>query len=74
VCLGCTRHFLETHGTPLHGKQVNPDKLGWALAALAAGLGIRAVARVFTTDPPTVLCWLVEAAEHLEAFSSSVTK
>jgi transposase-like protein/IS1 family transposase len=69
VCLGCKRHFLETHGTPLHGKQVDPDKLVWAIAALAEGLGIRAVARVFETDPNTVLRWLVEAAEHLEAFS-----
>jgi IS1 family transposase len=57
------------HGMPLHGKQVDPDKLVWAIAALAEGLGIRAVARVFETDPTTVLCWLVEAADHLEAFS-----
>ena len=69
MCLGCQRHFLETHGTPFHGKQVDPDKLVWAIAALAEGLGIRAVARVFETDPNTVLGWLVEAAEHLEAFS-----
>ena len=27
VCLGCTRHVLEPHGTPFHGKQVDPDKL-----------------------------------------------
>jgi hypothetical protein len=69
VCLGCRSYFLETHGTPFHGKQVNPDTLVWALAALAEGLGIRAVARVFETNPTTVLGWLVEAAEHLEAFS-----
>lgn len=69
VCLGCRGYFLETAGTPLHGKQVEPDKLVWALAALAEGLGIRAVARVFETDPNTVLGWLVEAADHLEAFS-----
>jgi transposase-like protein len=69
VCLGCKRHFLETHSTPFHGKQVEPDKLVWAIAALAEGLGIRAVARVFETDPNTVLLWLVEAADHLEAFS-----
>jgi IS1 family transposase/transposase-like protein len=69
VCLGCHGYFLETHGTPLHGKQVEPDKLVWAIAALAEGLGLRAVARVFETDPTTVLGWLVEAAEHLEAFS-----
>src|SRR5262245_61893952 len=69
VCLSCKRHFLETHGTPLHGKQVEPDKLVWAIAARAEGLGIRAVARVFETDPNTILGWLVEAADHLKAFS-----
>src|SRR5215510_5675603 len=69
VCLRCKRHFLETHGTPFHGKQVEPDTRVWAIAALAEGLGIRAVARVFETDPTTVLGWLVEAADHLEAFS-----
>lgn len=69
VCLSCKRHFLETHGTLFHGKQVDPDKLVWAIGALAEGLGIRAVARVFETDANTVLRWLVEAADHLEAFS-----
>jgi IS1 family transposase len=41
----------------------------WAVGALAEGLGIRAVARVFEVDPNTVLQWLVEAADHLKAFS-----
>jgi hypothetical protein len=36
---------------------------------LAAGLGIRAVARVFEVEPHAMLNWLVEAAEHLEACS-----
>ena len=35
VCLSCHRHFLETHGTLFHGKQVDPDKLVWAITALA---------------------------------------
>src|SRR5919108_817404 len=69
LCLGCRGYFLETHGTPFHGKHVDSDTLVWAIAALAEGLGIRAVARVFAVDPHTVLGWLVEAAEHLEAFS-----
>jgi hypothetical protein len=43
--------------------------LVWAIAALAEGFGIRAVARVFEVDPNTVLGWLVEAAAHLQAFS-----
>ena len=62
-------YFLETHGTPLYGKRVAADLLVWAVGALAEGLGIRAVARVFEVDPHTVLAWLVEAAEHLQAFS-----
>src|SRR5499425_491920 len=68
-CTACGVYFLETHGTIFHGKRVSPDLLVWAVGALAEGLGIRAVARVFEVDPNTVLQWLVEAAEHLQAFS-----
>jgi IS1 family transposase len=69
VCLGCRGYVLETVGTPFHAKQVDPDKLVWAIAALAEGLGIRAVARVFEVDPHTILGWLVEVAKHLETFT-----
>lgn len=69
VCLGGKRPLLETIGTPLHGTHGDPDKLVWAIGARAEGLGSRAVARVFETDPTTVLGWLVAATEHLEAFS-----
>src|SRR5499433_2741116 len=71
-CTACEGYFLETHGTPLHGKRVAPEKLVWAVGALVEGLGIRAVARVFEVDPNTVLQWLVEAADHLTAFSQYV--
>ena len=46
-----------------------PEKLVWAVGALAEGLGIRAVARVFEVDPNTVLAWLVAVADHAVAFS-----
>ncbi len=68
-CSACERYFLETHGTPFHGKRVAPDLLVWAVGALAEGLGIRAVGRVFAVDPNTVLAWLLEVADHLKAFS-----
>jgi len=68
-CTGCGGYFQETHGTPLHGKRVAPEKLVWAVGALAEGLGIRAVARVFEVDPNTVLVWLVEVADHAAVFS-----
>jgi len=71
-CTGCDGYFLETHGTLCHGKRVAVDLLVRVLACLAAGLGIRGTARVFEVDPNTVLQWLVEAAEQLQAFSRHV--
>jgi IS1 family transposase len=68
-CTACTGYFLETVGTPLFGTRVAVDCLVWAVGALAEGLGIRAVARVFEVDPHTVLRWLVDTAAHLQAFS-----
>src|SRR5215471_4946890 len=68
-CVACLGYFHQLHGTPLHGKHVSIDKLVWAVGALAEGLVIRAVARVFEVDPNTVLGWLVEVAEHAVAFS-----
>src|SRR5262249_36219431 len=68
-CVSCQGYFQETYGTIFHGKHVAPDLLVWAVGALAEGLGIRAVARVFEVDPNTVLQWLVEVADHLQAFS-----
>src|SRR2546425_9679602 len=68
-CVSCLGYFHQLHGTPLHGKHVSIDKLVWAVGALAEGLGIRAVARVFEVDPNTVLQWLVEVADHATAFS-----
>src|SRR5215831_11058787 len=68
-CTRCEGYFQETHGTPLQGTRVAPEKLVWAVGALAEGLGIRAVARVFEVDPNPVLHWVVEGAEHAAAFS-----
>jgi IS1 family transposase len=68
-CTGCDGYFLETHGTLFHGKCVAVDLIVRVIACLAEGLGIRGSARVFEVDPNTVLQWLVEAAEHLQAFA-----
>jgi IS1 family transposase len=68
-CLGCHGFFPEHHGTIFHGKQAAVERIVRVLACLAEGLGIRATARVFEVDANTVLQWLVEAAEHLRAFS-----
>src|SRR6266702_3559392 len=65
----CRGYFLETHGTLFHGKRVSVELIVRVIACLAEGLGIRGTARVFEVDPNTVLQWLVEAAEQLQAFS-----
>src|SRR4030095_1712799 len=69
LCVVCRRYFLETLGTIFHGKRVAPELLVRGIACLGEGLGIRGTARVFEVDPNTVLQWLVEAADHLRAFS-----
>ncbi len=68
-CISCQGYFLETHGTLFHGTQAAVEPIVRVLACLAEGLGIRATARVFEVAPNSVLSWLVEAAEHLRAFS-----
>jgi hypothetical protein len=70
-CRRCKPYFLETQGTPLPGKRVAPEVLGWAVGALAEGLGMRAVARVFTVDPNPVLHWMREVADQAAACSRS---
>jgi hypothetical protein len=69
-CTSCQGYFLETHGTIFHGKHAEVERIVRVVACLAEGLGIRATARVFEIAPPTVLQWLVEAAEQLRAFSA----
>jgi hypothetical protein len=68
-CTACEGYFLETHGTIFHGKRVSVELIVRVIACLAEGLGIRGTARVFEVAPNTVLQWLVEAAEQLQAFS-----
>src|SRR5262245_58283123 len=67
LCIACRCYFLETLGTLFHGKRVAVELLMRVIAGLAEGLGIRGTARVFEVDPNTVLQWLVEAAEQLQA-------
>ena len=58
--------------TIFHGKRASADLIVRVIACLAEGLGIRGTARVFEVDANTVLRWLVDAAEQLQAFSRHV--
>jgi transposase-like protein len=69
-CRSCHGSLLETHGTIFHGKRLSVELIVRVLACLAEGLGIRATARIFESAANTVLPWLVEAAEQLQAFSA----
>src|SRR6266436_7127661 len=72
LCVVCRRYFLETLGTLFHGKRASVELIVRVIACLAEGVGIRGTARVCEVDPKTVLQWLVEAAEQLQAFSRHV--
>jgi hypothetical protein len=64
--LVCQSSFQENHGT-----SVPPAALIGAVGALAEGVNMRAVARMFTGDPHTMLVWWGEVADHAAAFSRS---
>jgi hypothetical protein len=68
-CRSCHGYFLEKYGMLFHGKRLSVELIVCALACLAEGLGMRATARVCEVDPSTVLQWLVEVAEQLQAFT-----
>jgi IS1 family transposase len=67
--VSCDTYFLETYRTPLYGKPRPAERIVQAVTAVAEGLGIRAVARVFAVDPNTVLAWVSAAAAQTQAFS-----
>jgi hypothetical protein len=69
-CTACEESFSEHPGTLFHGKQGAGELLVHVLACLAESLGMRATARVFAVAPNTVLAWLVEATDHLRAFTA----
>jgi hypothetical protein len=68
----CQGYVLEPHGTLFHGTRVPAERIVYVGAAVAEGLGIRAVARVFAVGLNTVLEWLIEVADHLQTFARCV--
>jgi hypothetical protein len=66
--VACDTGFLQTHGTLLHRKTHSVEVIVRVVAAMAEGLGVGAVARVFDVDPNTVRTWLSLAADQLAAF------
>jgi IS1 family transposase/transposase-like protein len=69
ACSVCDEYFMESYGTIFYRKRVPAKEISRAITALAEGLGIRAVGRIFEVAPETVLRWLVETEPHLLAFN-----
>src|SRR5262249_40969283 len=69
-CVAWHGYVSETQGTMFHGQHASAELIVRVMACLAEGLGLRGTARVFESDPHTVLNWLVEATEQLKAFAS----
>ena len=69
-CPACDAYLPDPHGTILPGKRVAVECIVRVLAWVAEGLGLRATARLGAVAPNTVLPWLVEAAEQLQALSA----
>ena len=70
-CTACAGSLPAHHGTLLHGKQAEVERIGRIRACVAEGLGMRATARVCEVAPNPVWHWRSEAAEQLTAFSAS---
>lgn len=65
--VACHPSCQETQGTPLHGQRVASARRVGAVGAVAEGVGLRAVARVFEVAPHTGLAWLGEGADQAAA-------
>lgn len=68
-CTVCHKPFMETVNTIFYRKRVKAEVIWQVLTCLAEGVGIRKTARIFGLDPNTVLHWLHQAADHMEAVS-----
>lgn len=73
-CCECQSYFAVTKGTLFYGKRYEPELIERVLRALAEGLGIRAVGRVFEVETETVLEWLLAASEHIGAFTDYLVR
>src|SRR5262245_17443544 len=71
-CTACGGYVLETHGTRLHGKRVSAECRVRVITGVAEGLGSLGTALVFEVDPNTVLQWLGEAADQLQAIACAI--
>lgn len=73
-CRTCKRTFTATTGTIFYGKHTHEDEILETLALLAEGSRISSVSRVKGYKEDTILSWLRDAREHLEAVEEALLK
>lgn len=73
-CKTCQRTFTETKGTLFYRKRTSADKILETLAFVAEGNRISSLTRVKGTKEDTILSWLRESAQHVEAVNEVLLK
>ena len=69
-CKTCERTFTETNGTLFYRRRAAETEILKALAQLAEGSRITSVSRTTGHKEDTILAWLREAAQQVEAIEA----
>ena len=73
-CKTCHHTFTETKGTLFYRKRTSADKILETLAFTAEGNRISSLSRVKGVKEDTILSWLREAAQHVDAVNDILLK
>jgi transposase-like protein len=73
-CKTCQRTFTETTGTLFYRKRTSADQILETLALVAEGNRLSSLTRVKGTKEDTILVWLREAAQHVDAVNDVLLK
>ena len=73
-CKTCQRTFTETTGTLFYRKRTSADQILETLALVAEGNRLSSLTCVKGTKEDTILVWLREAAQHVDAVNDVLLK
>jgi transposase-like protein len=73
-CKICHHTFTETKGTLFYRKRTSADKILETIAFTAEGNRISSLSRVKGIKEDTILSWLREAAQHVDAVNDVLLK
>lgn len=73
-CQSCSRTFTETKDTIFYRKRTCQQEIIETLAFIAEGSRVSSVARVKGHKEDTILSWLGDAAQHVQAVEDALLK